>query len=268
MMFKIDSDGFLTTRSDELEAEIYALHHDLFTGARQINHDCHELLFSSSIRNRDVHAIIVATLFMRAMEHYQAVFILLGRGLIASARVSLRALVETIFKTRAISIDHDALRIFITEGLVYRERLIKKIRSSTYFNLEEISEIIPDEMVKDLKQNIQSIGAKARTTGDWSKLAGMHDWYTTNYTLLSKAVHTEVDELEAYLDLGESGEIEQFHYAPSMEEIPLLILTAAHCLLIGASAFDKTFEMAFGLKGDQHSKFVEAGFRALDEEVS
>jgi len=110
MVFEFDSDGFLTNRSNELEAGVHASHTDLFEGARQINHECHELLFSSDIRNRDVQAIITAMLLMRTLEHYQATIFLLGGGLIAAARVTLRAHVETIFRIRAIATNHDALR--------------------------------------------------------------------------------------------------------------------------------------------------------------
>lgn len=266
MAFKFDSDGFLTDRSNQLEADIYESYENLFAGARQINHDCHDLLFSADIHNHDHHAVIVATLFIRALEHYQATIILLGRGVIAAARVTLRALVETTFKIRAIATNPDALDVFINEDLVHRLKLINKARNNAHPNLEETRTAITDGDVKELKQEIQRRGAKSLKTEEWSELSGMHDWYTTNYALLSKAVHTQVRELEAYLKLGESGEIQKLHYAPSMNEIPLLILTAAHCLLIGASAFDKTFEMGFGPKGDEHSKFVAAGFQALDEE--
>src|SRR5690349_4902197 len=103
MVFEFDSDGFLTDRSNELEAGVHASYGSLFAGVRQINHDCHALLFSADVRNRDCQAIIIATLFMRALEHYQATIILLGRGLIAAARGTLRALVETTFKMRAIA---------------------------------------------------------------------------------------------------------------------------------------------------------------------
>jgi hypothetical protein len=264
MVFEFDSDGFLTNRSNELEAGVYASHTDLFEGARQINHECHELLFSADIRNRDVQAIITAMLLMRALEHYQATIILLGRGLIAAARVTLRAQVETIFRIRAIATNHDALKVFITEDRVHRKRLINTARNNAHPNLEETRRAITDDLVKELEQQIKSAGAKALSTEDWSKLADMHDWYTTNYRLLSKAAHTQIRDLEAYLIQGASGDIQELDYAPSMDEIPLLILTAAYLLLIAASAFDKTFELGFGPKGDELFKFVDSGFRALE----
>lgn len=267
MAFEFDSNGFLTHRIDALEKEISSTYEALFERARKINQDCHRLLFSADIRNRDGQAIIISTLFLRALEHYQATIILLGRGLIAGARVSLRVLVETIFKTRAIAINSGAFKEFVKEDLLQRKKLISKAQNNAYPNLEETRQAITPELLKELEQEIRSTDAKALSTEEWSKRAGMHDWYVTNYALLSKAVHTQVRELEAYLKIGKSGEIEQLRYAPSMDEIPLLILTAAHSLLIGASAFDKKFEVGFGPTGDGHNKFIEAQFRTLDTQA-
>lgn len=266
MVFEFDLDGFLTDRVSELEAYIDASNSSLLARAGQINRDCHELLFSAEVRNRDGQAIITATLFMRALEHYQATIILLRRGVIAAAKVTLRALTETVFRLRAIAFNGDALKAFIAEDLVHRKRLINKARSNAYPNLEEARGAITDQLAEKIEQQIKSTGAKALSTEEWSKLAEMHDWYITHYSLLSKAAHTQVRELEAYLE--SRREIQELHYAPSMDEIPQLILVAAQLILIGASAFDKTFEIGFGSKGDRHTEFIEAGFRHLNEQNS
>lgn len=267
MAFEFDHDGFLSEHGGELEGDISVAYRHLFVGARRINRDCHELLFSADIRNRDGQAVIVATLFMRALDHYQATITLVGRGIISSARVTLRALVEATFKIRAIATNTDAYKTFILEDLVHRKKLINKAKDNGNLNFGESQAAIPDDLVKELEQQIEATKAKELTTKKWSELAGMHDWYLTNYALLSKAVHTSVRELEDYLQLGDSGEIRQFRYAPSIDEIPLLVLTAAHGLLIAASAFDKIFETGFGPKGDEHMKFVEEGFRTMDDTI-
>lgn len=267
MDFEYDSCGFLSENHTQLEDGADTAYHGLFVGARRINRDCHELLFSADIRNRDSRAIIIATLFMRVLEHYQATYILLGRGVVAPARVTLRALVECIFKLRAIATNPDALASYINEDLLYRQKLINKAQNNGYPNLEETREAMTDDDVGELKQEIAKKGAKEISVEQWSRLADMHEWYITNYSLLSKAVHTQVRELEDYLKLGAADEIQQFRYAPLMDEIPLLILTAAQSLLIGASAFDNEFEMGFRPKGEEHTRFVEAGFREIDDEV-
>jgi hypothetical protein len=266
MIFDFDSDGFLTDRRRELEAGIERSHRDLFSRARQINHDCHELLFAADIRNRDARHLLVAPLFGRALEHYQAALILLGMGLIAPARVLLRAIVEATFTTRAVALHEEALKAFINADLVWRRKMIKKAQRCDHTNLEDLRQAITPALVEKLEEQIKSSGTKQLTAEDLSKFADMHEWYTTHYALLSKATHTNVQDLESYLSVDDAGEVRGFIYAPSMEEIPLLVLTAAHCILLGAAAFAGTFELDFQAKGSEHIKFVETAFRSLNEQ--
>jgi hypothetical protein len=212
-----------------------------------------------------IHKRFYARPFTRALEHYQATLILLSTGLIAPAKVTLRALLESVFTTRAVAADDDALRAFINDDLFQRQKLIRRGQQHDHPNLQELREAASSDVIEGLEQQIKASGAKPLKTEELSKLAGMHDWYTTNYALLSKAIHTNVRQLEAYLSLDEFGEIRGFTYAHSMEEIPDLILTAAHCILLGAAAVAETFEIDFQIKGNGHLKFVEAGFRSLNE---
>ena len=264
MIFEFDTNGFLTNRRCALEAGINKAHAALFERTRQINRDCHELLYAADIRSRDVQHLLVAPLFARALEHYQAALILLGMALIAPAKVVLRATLESVFTTRAVAADEKALRAFINADLLQRLKMMNKAKQHDYTNLEELREAITPELIESLKEQIETSGAKPLKVEDKSKLAGMHDWYITTYTLLSNATHTNVRELEPYLSLDEAGEVRNLTYAPSNEEIHYLVLTAAHCILLGADAFAGTFELDFEAKWNQHINFVDAGFRSLN----
>lgn len=262
MTFEFDEDGFLTARRHALESGIRAAHDRLFARSHQINRDCHELLFAADIRNRDVQAMLVATLFMRALEHYQATLVLLGMGLIAPAKVTLRATLEFVFTTRAVAVDEKALGAFINADLLQRRKLINKARQHDHTNLE-LREATTDEFIERLEQEIKASGAKPLKVEDLSKLAGMHDWYTTCYSLLSSATHTNVRELDDYLSRDQAGEIRSLTYAPAMKEIPDLLLTAAHCILLGTVAVSQTFAVDFQAKGTDHLKCIEAEFASL-----
>lgn len=144
--------------------------------------------------------------------------------------------------------------------------MIEKAQRNNQPNLEELRQAITPSFVESLDKQIEDSGAKQLKVEDLSKLAGMHEWYTTHYALLSKATHTSVRDLESYLSIDEAGEVRGLIYAPSMEEIPLLVLTATHGILLGAAAFAGTFELDFRAKGNEHVEFVEAGFRALNKE--
>jgi uncharacterized protein DUF5677 len=255
--FEFDSDGFLTDRRGTLEAAINGTHDRLLKRARQINRDSHDLIFTVAIHKSDPKEILCATLFVRALEHYQATLILLGTGLIASAKVTLRAIMECVFTTRAVALDKDAWRIFINNDLLQRKKLIRSAQQHDYPNFGALRDAITSDFVENLERQIRDSGAKHLTIKELSEWAGMHDWYTTHYALLSTATHTNVRELEAYLSLDESEEFQYLKYAPSTDKIPHLALTAAHCILIAANAVTEVFEIDFQDKIDEHLAFIE-----------
>ncbi len=212
--FEFDADGFLTDRRCTLELNIGRAHGRFFTRARQINRDCHELLFAAPIHNRDLQEILSATLFTRALEHYQATLILLSTGLVAPAKVTLRALLECVLTTRAVAADPDALRAFINDDLLQRRKLIRRAQQHDHPNLQELRQALSSDVIEGLEQQIEDLGAKSLKTEELSKLADMHDWYTTNYALLSKATHSNVRQLEAYLSLDELARDSRLHVRP------------------------------------------------------
>lgn len=265
MAFEFDSTGFLSSKIHELELEIQAQHADLFSRAKEINSDCHEILFSANVRRSDGRSIIAFTLFMRVLEHYQATVLALGRGMIAASRVSLRALVESVFKLSAIGEKEDAFKLFIAEDSAFRRRIIKKIQGNSHPVLNEAREAITSELVCEIEQKIHSTNARALSTEEWSKLAGMHDWYLTCYPSLSKATHTQVRDLETYLKVGEAGEIKEFLYAPGLDEIPFLVLNAAYLVLVGASACDNIFGLGCDKKIERHQIFIHNHLQSLEK---
>ena len=180
-----------------------------------------------------------------------------------SHRQRLRSVPLSIFfTTRAVAVDEKALGAFINADLLQRRKLINKARQHDHTNLE-LREATTDEFIERLEQEIKASGAKPLKVEDLSKLAGMHDWYTTCYSLLSSATHTNVRELDDYLSRDQAGEIRSLTYAPAMKEIPDLLLTAAHCILLGTVAVSQTFAVDFQAKGTDHLKCIEAEFASL-----
>lgn len=259
MNFEFDNDGFLTERRSLLETTIRRDSETLFSRAYQVNRECHRLLFASTPHNRDGREVLVVVSFIRALEHFQATVLLLGSGIIAPAKVALRATLEAVFTARAIARHDEALKEFITDDLLQRRKLIRKAQQHDHTNLEELRSAITPELLQGLDEQIKEVAAKSLTTERLSQLAGMHDWYTTVYAMLSKTTHSHARDLECYLRLDEGDKIQSLEYAPSIAEVPNLLLTGTHAILLGAEAVAEVFQLAFDTKAE-HLKFIEAEF--------
>jgi hypothetical protein len=92
----------------------------------------------------------------------------------------------------------------------------------------------------------------------------MHDWYKTAYAILSMATHSHVRDLECYLFLNDDEKIQSLEYAPPIEEVPWLLLTVAHAILVGGDSIAATFGIPFEVK-DQHVEFINAKFAELPQ---
>jgi hypothetical protein len=252
-------DGFLSAKPLPVEVGIAQDYRDTFALARRVNRECHRLIFGADVRNRDGQAMSMAGLFLRSLQHYQAVVLVLEKGLVASGKVSLRAELEAVFALRMVAASEENFRAYVYDDLTRRRRLMVDAKKHPYPILATLREAISDEDIEEIKQRIRTVGAKQLSTADMSEKAGLHDLYVSVYSLLSRAAHSGVAELNAYLIQGVDGEVRELDYAPSLDEIPSLLLTAADFILLGADAVASRFEIDFGAKRAELSVEIKAG---------
>ncbi|MBZ9939472.1 DUF5677 domain-containing protein [Mesorhizobium sp. BR1-1-16] len=264
MPAEFDNNGFLAVPHSVFKAPISENYKEMLELARRINRDFHDMLFQSDVRNRDREAIILATLFMRALEHYQAAIIIAENGIASSARVTVRALMEVTFRLRAIATEPEMYQKFIAEDILYRRDFINNILNNDYSMLKKAKENVTNEILDRIDAEIKESKPRKYKIKELSQLAGMHDWYVGVYSLLSKAVHTPVRELEDYLEIREDGEIGELKYAPQLSEIPRLILTAAELISYAAAGFEQRFQTGFASRIEENMALVHAASDLID----
>ena len=257
-MKQFDTDGFLSDAGFELETAIRARYSKEFSLAKVINRDCHTLLFGSDVHNGDPQELLVATLFLRVLEHFQGVISLLELGMVAPARATLRVMLEAVFATRAIVSNENLVNPFIKADLPERLKMMNKARHNDYEALKALRDSLSDEVVDELSADIARMNAKKLSAEELSRAAAMHEWYITMYTLLSAAVHTTVRDLESYLKIGDNDLVRSLTYAPQLDEIGVLAHTASHAVLLGAVSVDTLFKRNFKSKLDAHIAVINA----------
>lgn len=168
------------------------------------------------------------------------------RGLLPQSRSLTRTMIDALFTLCAISKDKKYADEFIQEDHRNRLRFLNKYRElhgglPPEVDIEEI-----ESLEKELKEEIQDNEIKKKSFEQWSKDAGMHDWYLSAYSVLSDSVHTKVKDLERYLVLDENNEIKDFRWGPDDHDIETLLMTHIQSMIIGLkcaqSLFDKKEE--------------------------
>lgn len=239
-------DGFLMENLP-YEAEISRTNGEALNLARRINRECHSLIVNNTdIRNRDGQSMLVAALFLRVLQHFQAGILLLSKGLIASGKVAIRAELEAVFAVRAVAANETNMRAFVNDDLHERLQLIKKAREHhDYPILQRLREAISDADFVQLKERVRLANAtKKVTTAELSKQAELHYLYVSAYRILSRAAHSGVRELEAYLITRPDGEVGEIDYAPELDEVRDMLLTACDFILLGSDAVCRQFEIS------------------------
>jgi hypothetical protein len=241
-------DGFLM-EGLSLEIEVSRNNSEDFDIAHKINRECHSLIFDHmKVRNRDGQSMLVAALFLRALQRFQASILLFRKGLVASGKVAIRAELEATFAVRAIAADEGNLRAFVKDELRARWEIMKNARKYDYPIMKRVREGISDEDFSRLTEQVSSANLKDKlSTSTLSKWAELHELYVSTYSFLSQAAHSGVRELDAYFILGADGEVSEIEYAPKREEVTDLLLTACEFVLLGSDAVCRQFEIeSFG----------------------
>ena len=127
MMAPYESHGFI---GQEIHAWIKATkqtHKALFELAERLNTACYGSLATVKINSGSLRQTLISCLFARCLELFQAIYLLVARGMSPSANIMLRALMEAMFVLCATAKNDDALEAYVIEGERERLRITKKL---------------------------------------------------------------------------------------------------------------------------------------------
>ena len=210
---------------------------DLFQFSEKLNSDCYAMLKRARPHNKDKRELLVACLFPRVMELFQATYLLVTRGMIPASNIMLRSLIETMFVLVAITKNSEALDSYILND--ERERLVtaNKIINDTDSTFPDIQ---LEEVIRVKDEIEKKLGGKKLpklTTEYFAKKAELYDWYLTVYAVTSKSVHAAVKDMEEYLDTGPDGKVKSIKFTPTAKGTIGILSTSCNALGMALEAF-------------------------------
>jgi hypothetical protein len=173
-------------------------------------------------------------------------------------RVMLRAAMESLFNLRAIACSETTAHRFLEMDELQRNRALGKWeRLHSYHSRPEAELRLVEELRKELKETIEKKDIKGLTTEDISRLAGMHDWYLSVYTVLSDAVHSRVRDLERHVVADKEGQIVGFRDEPTFDDLQDLLLSNAEILELAMDSLCQVFPELGPLPSEKHKKELQ-----------
>ena len=214
------------------------VHNELFEEAEKLNADCYQILSSVKTNKDDLRQTLVACLFPRCMELFQATYILVERGMSPSANIMLRCLMETMFVLCAIAKNDDALNAYIYDNEeLERLKNANKMLSHKATAFSEVQLVDIEKIKSEVEQKKIDQKIKKFSTEEFAKKAGLHNWYLTAYNVTSRAVHATAKDMEQYLVIDEKEDIKSIRFAPTDREISTVLSDACESLITSLEQF-------------------------------
>ncbi len=254
-MSELDDNGFLGEGADDWSRSFRQKHSSLLDQCEQLNRDAHSLLSSVREHPEDKREIIVVCLFIRALEFYQAMILLLEKGMQPSGKGVCRCLLDAVFRLVAVAKEDETLQAYIASDEIERLKTTNKAQHNSTPNMQLLQEENLGEIKDEIKQTIDENKIKRDTTENYARKACMHDWYVDLYPYLSKAVHSRVRDLERHLLPDSVEKVQGLQHGPTDSETVSLLAHGGHCLFLGIVAVVNVFEHNLENKDDLKKTF-------------
>ena len=213
----------------------------------EIESHVRELQHKELFRIDGLQHLLVMALFARTVSNTSAAMLVVEHGYEVQCKTLLRTALESMFALAAIARDPSMAETFAQAGERELKRRVFKSRLWSQNLRSPLASRFNSETFKKAEDIAKSTKAKNISTEEMAKVAGLHDWYLTAYTIFSDAVHGNVHDLEQQFVRSEDGEeIEGVRSGAIVDDLHGLYLCASEILLKGLEAMDDVFQVDTG----------------------
>ncbi len=240
-MSEFKEEGFLSTAMLEYSQQCRKQYAEWFTLCESINKFSIAITSKTAYHSDNRQECLAAALFLRALSIFEGTIILIERGMLNEAKILLRTLMEALFALRAITMHAEVAEEFYQSHLIAKRRALCKFRKSS-LNLAGSQDRDLTERIKELDRLIDT--KRIDTTTEYlAKKAGLYDFYTTAYTVLSWTVHSNILDIAGSHMAGQSdSHIASIHLSVQIEEVEKWFMAACECMVIAMQSVNDMFK--------------------------
>ncbi len=217
----LDKQGFLSENINKYSKNIKDDFSDVLDLTCDINKFGYELYNKINLKNLDIIGVYNALFYSKIHKTYQAVILLLEKGLEDEANALGRVILENLFVMQAINNDSENFNKLIENDYFEKNNILKNIKEPNRLKYLKKSVIDIEVLEK----------AKKTSTKRWAELAGMEELYTTVYKMFSYNVHIDLNTMEKNINKKYDGNTDGINIAPKCNDIYLTLCTISDFLL-------------------------------------
>lgn len=257
---------YLGPHPADLIAQVRSRAPGRFALAEDVAQFCGELLERIEPNTDDGQQVLSAVLFARTLTTFEAVLLVVERGMHTEGMVLRRAMLEALFVLGAIWQQPLLVSTYVQNDQHRRRDVYVNLRKTSSDYRKTAGAWISDE---ELDRNIRELaqatkGIRYLSVEQFSQAAKLHDLYLTDYSLLSEAAHHVARDLERHVVVGVDDKIQSFIWGPGAESPFKLLFPATDQMLMAAHVVARIFQLDI----EQHFSAFSAESRRLssDEE--
>lgn len=200
-MSKIETNGFLSKETENGINQITENYKDAFEFYKELNRI--SMLFLNRIKLdwKDIYRLVANTLILRIVENFQAIYLMLERGMLVPSKVLTRAKLETLFILAGLQKDPKLLKSYIDQNDEAHKR---RLKAALQFRNEKLRESVKRINVEKLyikrKAELKNREPTVLRPKEWAKAADLEDFYNLYYTMYSNSIHSNLSALEDHVD--------------------------------------------------------------------
>ena len=237
----MEGEGFLSEEAEESRRKIKEVYKAAFGAAQQTNSLLMRALRELNVDWDDEGKIIVAALFVRVAETYQALIILLERGMVAQGRMLVRTLIDALFSMAAIAKNSSLKDAYVAQ---HYAAVIKALNAAKRWKQPSLQGRIDppklEELIAHNKAKLSETKAKPLKVYQWADEADLSDYYNVFYVENSSAVHSDMWALNDQVE-GGNPEENQVNFGPNDLGLYHALRSAATAVLTSVEALRNAY---------------------------
>jgi len=235
--------GYFSDEANNSSDFIKKSYDKYFSEYESINELAHSILNRSyTLIGDSPEKLVIITLYSRILTSYQSIYHLYERGYYAEPRIILRSLIELVFYLSASINDPKVIKILQLKDENQKLKSLNRIIHSNT-NLKAFQDKKKLESIKeDIEERKKIFEVTDMGIESISKIAKMHDFYITVYSILCLTAHHNLTDLETHIEI-QDGLIMGLSYGPTDPKLEFNLATSMEVILLAMEAMEDYFHL-------------------------
>jgi len=231
----IDYYGYLGEDIKKYKEEYFKNYKEIFILYEEINHFLQKIKFKWQVKDNNIRDIYIVPLFIKSLETFQAIYVLLRNCIFNDAVNLTRILFEEMINLGYCAKGENECKQYIAKEIKNKIKMINAAKDHPEEFPEELFQRQPlGDRKKELEKMLKEIGKpKNVSTEQMARELNLGRLYQVYYRTVSNEIHSNPESLNKYCKVGEDGYIKEFKFGPKIEENKVsVIFTSIEIVLI------------------------------------